>query len=62
MCFLKPLKVCQIKGSQVLLENGTEAVYDKKIGLLKTNDEVLVYGNLIIQRINTQNEKTKPTV
>lgn len=51
MCFLRPLKVKQIEGKKALLENGIKAVYDKKVGRVKVNDLVMVYGNLIIQKI-----------
>ena len=58
MCFLVPYKVKSVKGSLVTLTGGMKAFYDKKIGLLRVNDEVLVYGNLIINKIQT-NEKHK---
>ena len=51
MCFLRPLKVKKIKGKKALLENGIKAVYDKKVGKVKVNDLVMVYGNLIVQKI-----------
>ncbi|MBI4226242.1 hypothetical protein HY612_03975 [Candidatus Roizmanbacteria bacterium] len=51
MCYLKPLKVKKIKGKKALLENGIKAIYDKKVGKVKVNDLVMVYGNLIIQKI-----------
>ena len=51
MCFIKPLKVKKIEGERVLLENGIKAVYDKKVGKIKVNDLVMVYGNLIVQKI-----------
>ena len=51
MCYLKPLKVKKIKGKMALLENGIKAVYDKKVGKISANDLVMVYGNLIIQKI-----------
>lgn len=56
MCFLKPLKIKKIIGSKVLLENGINAYYDKKIGKIKKDDLVMVYGNLILERVN---EKSK---
>jgi len=56
MCFLVPYKVKSVKGSLVILTGGMKAFYDKKIGLLKTNDEVLVYGNLVINKIQTHEE------
>lgn len=52
MCYLKPLKVKKIIGRKAVLENGLEAVYDSHVGKIKKNDKVLVYGNLIIERIN----------
>ena len=58
MCFLVPHKVKSVQGSQVTLKGGMKAFYDKKVGSLKINDEVLVYGNLIINKIQT-NEKHK---
>ncbi len=51
MCQLRPLKVKKIEGKKALLENGIKAVYDKKVGEIKANDLVIVYGNLIIQKI-----------
>ena len=51
MCYLRPLKVKKIAGRRALLENGIKAVYDKKVGKIKVNDLVMVYGNLIIQKI-----------
>ena len=51
MCFLRPLKVKKIKGKKALLENGIKAIYDKKVGRVNVNDLVMVYGNLIIQKI-----------
>ncbi len=50
MCFLRPLKVKKIEGKTVSLENGLKAFYDKKIGEVKKNDLVLVYGNLIVSK------------
>ena len=51
MCYLKPLKVRKIIGKKAVLENGIEAVYDGHIGKIKKNDSVLVYGNLILERV-----------
>lgn len=51
MCYLKPLRVKKIIGKKAILENGLEAVYDKNVGTIKENDEVLVYGNLIVERV-----------
>lgn len=51
MCYLRPLKVKKIAGKTAVLENGIKAVYDKKIGKVKENDLVIVYGNLIIQKV-----------
>ena len=51
MCFIRPLKVKKIQGKKALLENGIKAVYDKNVGKIKVNDLVMVYGNLIIQKI-----------
>jgi hypothetical protein len=58
MCFLIPQKVKSINGSKVILSNGIQAFYDKKIGKLNVNDEVIVYGNLIINKHNS-NEKSQ---
>jgi len=58
MCFLIPQKVKSIKGTKVILSNGIHAFYDKKIGELKVNDEVIVYGNLIINKY-TSYEQSK---
>lgn len=55
MCFLRPLRVKKITKKEIILENNLKAYYDKKIGKLKVNDKVLVYGNLIIQRIYENN-------
>lgn len=52
MCFLRPLRIKKIKGKRIALENGLLAYYDKNIGPLKLNDLVLVYGNLVVQKIN----------
>jgi len=51
MCYLRPLKVKKIEGKRALLENGIKAIYDKKVGKVKVDDLVMVYGNLIIQKI-----------
>ncbi len=52
MCFAKPLRIKSIKGKVAVLENGIKAYYEKKVGILKPNDCVLVYGNLILQKIS----------
>lgn len=57
MCFLKPLKVKKIVGKKVLLENGISAYYDEKSGKIKEDDLVVVYGNLIIDKVNSHYEK-----
>ncbi len=57
MCFLRPLRVKSIKEKEVTLENGIKAYYEKKIGILKPNDHVLVYGNLIISRVKRGYQK-----
>lgn len=51
MCYLKPLEVIKIEGKTVFLRNGIRAFYDKKIGEIKPRDLVLVYGNLIVDRL-----------
>lgn len=58
MCFLTPLKIKKIKGKKVLLDNGLKAVYDKKVGPLKVDDLVMVYGNLILQKIGEKHYQT----
>ena len=58
MCYLVPHKIKSIEGIQVILNGGMKAFYDKKVGVLKINDEVLVYGNLIINKVQTH-EKHK---
>lgn len=55
MCFVKPLKIKKITGKEVLLENEIKAYYDKKIGGIKKGDRVLVFGNLVIEKINEKN-------
>ncbi len=50
MCFLQPLKIKKILGKKIILENGLSAYYDKSIGKLKKNDQVLVYGNLVVAK------------
>ena len=52
MCYLKPLRVQKIAGKKIILEGNISAIVDKKIGKLKIGDRVLVYGNLIIEKIN----------
>lgn len=54
MCYLRPLKVKKIEGKHVLLDNGIKAIYDKKMGKVKVDDLVMVYGNLIIQKIEAK--------
>lgn len=58
MCYLVPHKIKSIEGTQVTLSGGLKAFYDAKVGILKINDEVLVYGNLIVDKIK-KNEKYK---
>jgi len=52
MCFLRPLKIKKIEGKKVFLEKNIIAYYDKKVGQLKKNDRVLVFGNLVIKKID----------
>lgn len=52
MCFLKPLRIKKINKKKVTLENSLLAYYDKSIGPLKVGDLVLVYGNLVLEKIN----------
>lgn len=51
MCYLVPYKVKSVDKSVVTLTNGMKAFYDKKIGILYADDEVIVYGNLIINKV-----------
>lgn len=46
------MKVRKLKGKTAYLENGLKAYYDKKIGVIKPNDLVLVFGNLVLHKIN----------
>lgn len=55
MCFVKPLKVREVMENKVVLENGLKAYYEKNI-MLKKNDIVLVYGNVVISRIAKKNK------
>jgi len=50
------LKVVQINGRKAILENGIQAIYDKKTGIIKKGDKVFVYGNLIVSKTH---ENTK---
>lgn len=59
MCFLKPLRVKTIKGKEAVLENGIKAYYEKKVGVLKPNDLVVVYGNLIIEKVSWKHYEKK---
>lgn len=56
VCYLKPLKVKKIEKKIVYLENGIKAYYDGSVGDLKHNDMVLVYGNLVVEKINETNK------
>ncbi len=51
MCFVKPIRIKKVFKDHVLLENGINAYYEKKAGRLKQNDLVLVYGNVVINKI-----------
>lgn len=57
MCFLRPLRVKSINGKEVVLDNGIKAYYEKKVGILKPNDMVMVYGNLILEKISQKNHE-----
>jgi len=60
MCQLKQHIVEKIEDKVVYLKDGIKALYDKKVGILKPNDRVLVYGNLILEKISKkQYEQTK---
>lgn len=52
MCFLKPMRVKKVLDKKIILENNLIAYNDKSIGKLKKNDAVLVYGNLVVSKIN----------
>lgn len=54
MCFLKPLKVKTVKKDIVLLENNIKAYYNKETKI-KENDLVLVFGNLVIEKVKKNN-------
>ncbi len=58
MCYLRPLRVKKIIGRTVALENGVKAYYDKKIGTIKKNDLVMVYGNLITEKLNGKSKQS----
>lgn len=60
MCYLKPLRVKRLERKIAYLEGGIKAFWDPKIGKIKPNDLVLVFGNLIVEKIN-QNEKQRET-
>ncbi len=57
MCYVKPLRVKSIKGKEVTLDNGIKAYYEKKVGILKPNDLVMVYGNLILEKLSKTYEQ-----
>lgn len=54
MCYVKPLKIKKVFAREVLLENGARAYYEKNSGNLKQNDLVLVYGNVVINKISSK--------
>lgn len=56
MCFIKPLRIKSINGKEVILDNGIKAYYEKKIGILKSNDLVMVYGNLILEKVSQKKD------
>lgn len=57
MCFIKPLRVKKINKTKAYLENNIEAFYDKRIGKIKVGDLVLVYGNLVLNRVRRGEKK-----
>jgi uncharacterized protein YktA (UPF0223 family) len=57
MCFIRPLTVKKIDGNKIILDNKIEAFYEKKVGKIKVEDKVIVYGNLILEKVN---EKQTP--
>lgn len=61
MCFVKPLKIKNVNKTTVLLENGIKAYYNKDTKKLKPNDLVLVFGNLVIEKI-AQKSKCKDQI
>jgi hypothetical protein len=52
MCFLKPQIIAKVSKKAVLLKSGIKVIKDKKIGPLRPNDRVLVFGNLIVEKID----------
>lgn len=52
MCYLRPLRIQKTVGKKIILESNISAIVDKKVGKLKIGDRVLVYGNLIIEKVN----------
>lgn len=56
MCFIKPLRIKSINGKEVILDNGIKAYYEKKISILKSNDLVMVYGNLILEKVSQKKD------
>ena len=56
MCLLRPMKVCKINGHTATLENGIKAYIEKKAGKIEINDLVLVYGNLILEKVNNEKQ------
>jgi|GEM_PF-2229689 len=52
MCNIKPLRVKKIIGNTAFLEGGMRAIYDKRVGVVKADDKVMVFGNLIIKRMD----------
>lgn len=59
MCQLRQHVVRKIKDKTVYLKDGIKAFYDKKIGIIKPNDRVLVYGNLVLSKVITPNQSVR---
>lgn len=56
MCFLLPQKVTKMSGKVAVLENGNKAFCDPKAGIIKKGDRVMVYGNLILNKIHERSK------
>ena len=54
MCYLKPLKIERMEKDRVILDSGTKAYYNNKIGILQVGDMVQVFGNVIIEKIKSK--------
>jgi hydrogenase maturation factor len=53
MCFLVPLEVAKIEKNEATMTNGIKAYYNsKKMGFIKPKDHVIVYGNVILRKVD----------